>query len=91
MDSKQRTAGPYSVVNGKLFRDGATARIEVKPSEARDMLNSLLQQRDELAAALRLAQYAMRAPLDAWKGEVERKALDAARAALARIDTGDKT
>jgi hypothetical protein len=48
----QRTAGPYSVVNGKLFRDGATARIEVKPSEARDMLNSLLRQRDELAAAL---------------------------------------
>ncbi len=40
------------------------------------------QQRiSELEAALRLAQYAMRAPLDDWKGEVERKALDAARAA----------
>ena len=34
--------------------------------------------------ALELAVQAMRAPLDDWKGELERKALDAARAALAQ-------
>lgn len=33
-------------------------------------------------AALKLAVQAMRAPLDDWKGELERKALDAARAVL---------
>jgi hypothetical protein len=38
---------------------------------------------EELRHALRLAQDAMRAPLDDWKGELERKALDAARRALA--------
>ena len=32
--------------------------------------------------ALETAVLAMRAPLDGWKGEVERRALDAARAAL---------
>lgn len=37
---------------------------------------------DALRAALRLAQDAMRAPLDDWKGNVERRALDAASAAL---------
>lgn len=36
----------------------------------------------QLEAALQQSQHAMRAPLDDWKGEVERKALDAARAAL---------
>lgn len=35
-----------------------------------------------LRAALTLAVQAMRAPLDDWKGECERKALDAAHAAL---------
>ena len=44
----------------------------------------------ELEGALRLAQYAMRAPLDAWKGEVERKALDAARAAFLKATEGVK-
>lgn len=34
--------------------------------------------------ALELAVQAMRAPLDDWKGELERKALDAARKALAQ-------
>lgn len=36
----------------------------------------------ELEAALSLAVDAMRAPLDGWKGEVERQALDVARATL---------
>jgi hypothetical protein len=36
----------------------------------------------ELRQALELAVVAMRAPLDDWKGELERKALDAARAVL---------
>jgi len=54
----QRTAGPYSVVNGKLFRDGATCRLEVPLTLARDGLNayeSAVKQRDELVAALRRA------------------------------------
>jgi len=38
---------------------------------------------EELRHALRLAQDAMRAPIDDWKGELERKALDACRRALA--------
>jgi len=41
-----------------------------------------------LEDALRLAVDAMRAPLDDWKGVVERKALDAARAALAAYEAG---
>jgi hypothetical protein len=36
----------------------------------------------ELESALSKAVWAMRQPLDGWKGECERKALDAARAAL---------
>ena len=35
-----------------------------------------------LRKALELSVQAMRAPFDGWKGELERKALDAARAAL---------
>lgn len=42
-----------------------------------------------LYEALLLAVDAMRAPLDDWKGVVERKALDAARAALAAA-TGEQ-
>jgi hypothetical protein len=38
----------------------------------------------EMYAALKLAIEAMRAPLDDWKGVVERKALDASNAALAK-------
>ncbi len=40
---------------------------------------------DELVAALVLAVRAMRAPLDDWKGELERLALNAASAALAKV------
>lgn len=36
----------------------------------------------ELRDALKLAMWAMRSPLDDWKGECERKALDAAHVAL---------
>ena len=36
----------------------------------------------QLLEALRAAQFAMRAPLDGWKGEVERVALDKARDAI---------
>lgn len=37
---------------------------------------------ERLRTALKLAMWAMRAPLDYWKGECERKALDAAHAAM---------
>ena len=39
-----------------------------------------------LLKALYVAQEAMRAPLDDWKGVLERKALDAARAAIAQAN-----
>ena len=38
----------------------------------------------DLLAALEHARFAMRAPLDGWKGEVERAALDKAGAAIAK-------
>ena len=38
------------------------------------------------AETLRLCQWALREPLDNWKGECERKALDASRAILARLE-----
>jgi len=46
---------------------------------------------EELRHALRLAQDAMRAPIDDWKGELERKALDACRRALAPKAAQDLT
>lgn len=42
----------------------------------------------ELMEALRLAVHAMRAPIDGWKGEVERLALDKANAAIAKATGG---
>jgi len=50
--------------------------------EAADALEQQAAQVEALRAALQLAMWAMRAPLDDWKGECERKALDAAHAAL---------
>lgn len=42
-------------------------------------------QRDALAKAVRKAVFAMRQPLDGWKGEVEAAALAACSAALALL------
>ena len=42
----------------------------------------LEKEEQALRKALELSVQAMRAPFDGWKGELERKALDAARAAL---------
>lgn len=50
-----------------------------------NMTSGLTRQTDTerlMVDALTLAVQAMRAPLDDWKGELERKALDAARAVL---------
>jgi hypothetical protein len=65
------------------------AALRQKHAEYDDMKSLLLGnarnlnlERERLHAALQLAVWAMRAPLDDWKGECERKALDAARAAL---------
>lgn len=51
---------------------------EYTPDELWEALDCI----ERLRAALQLAMWAMRAPLDDWKGECERKALDAAHAAL---------
>ncbi len=50
--------------------------------DAGDTMVDLLAEVVKLRNALTLAVQAMRAPLDDWKGECERKALDAAHAAL---------
>ncbi len=77
-------------------RDQLQARIEELEAETerlRKMFSSSVEASHELAtqnevmrAALLLSVQAMRAPLDGWKGEVERKALDAANVALALPD-----
>ena len=63
--------------------------MDQKHAEYEDMKSLLLGnarnlnlERERLHAALQLAVWAMRAPLDDWKGECERKALDAANAAV---------
>lgn len=50
--------------------------------DAGDTMVELLAEVATMRDALTLAVQAMRAPLDDWKGELERKALDAARAVL---------
>ena len=69
------------------------AALRQKHAEYEDMKSLLLGnarnlnlERERLHAALQLAVWAMRAPLDDWKGECERKALDAANAALGPND-----
>lgn len=42
-------------------------------------------ERDRLREAALVAQWALRAPADEWKGECERKALDALHEALAEM------
>lgn len=56
---------------------------------------ALIKERDALQAkvealrsALLIAQHALRAPIDDWKGEVERKALDAIAGCLAAKEEG---
>lgn len=39
---RNKLTGPFSVMNGLLMRDGATARMQMLPSESRDALNGLL-------------------------------------------------
>ena len=77
----------------RAYRDRLTAEnkrlAEVAAAEMKlregnfDTITRLEDERDRLAAALREAVEAMKAPLDGWKGDVERRALDIARAALA--------
>jgi len=42
-------------------------------------VDKLAAERDALARALRICVWALRQPIDGWKGECERRALDAAR------------
>jgi hypothetical protein len=46
------------------------------------MIHHLEAENAALREALRLSVEAMRAPIDEWKGVVERRALDAAKSAL---------
>lgn len=52
---------------------------------ARSERDTLRAESERLRKALNTAMWAMRQPLDEWKGECERKALDEARAALAEV------
>lgn len=55
------------------------ARLTRERDEAR-------AERDDLRGALHTCLWAMRQPLDGWKGDCERKAMDKANAALAQIE-----
>ena len=66
--------------NTALERSRATYFAE--RNSARDAWRDRVKRCEALEAALTLAVHAMRAPLDDWKGECERRALDAANAAL---------
>ncbi len=49
-------------------------------------MRAMRLENERLRAAIEMSVRAMRAPLDGWKGELERAALDAARDALSTID-----
>lgn len=72
--------GPDDAEIGRQWRENSS--LEKWFPLTAEELARLRKEADELRAALKLAMWAMRAPLDDWKGECERKALDAARAAL---------
>lgn len=62
--------------------DALKAHVEQCPQHP---MSALRAENERLRAALNTAMWAMRQPLDEWKGECERKALDEARAALAEV------
>lgn len=64
-------------------RAGPGRVFDTSPYDDHAELTRLRAECDALRAALLLAREAMRAPFDDWKGELERKALDAANIALA--------
>lgn len=59
--------------NRELIIEAPTLRARLDKAEAEN---------ERLRAALNTAMWAMQQPLDQWKGECERKALNEARAAL---------
>ena len=75
----------WPVGTNLLDADQAKAMFEhcLAPQAApADEIDRLKNEEQALRKALELSVQAMRAPFDGWKGELERKALDAARAAL---------
>jgi hypothetical protein len=91
----KHTPGPWEAfgpVKFTVYGGDPKVRIAVidyctgAPTDEHDANGRLIAAAPDLLAALRLAQEAMRAPLDDWKGEIERKALDAARAAIAKAE-----
>ena len=67
-------------------RDLAQSEYRVWAANNLQELLNVAEGAARLRDALLLAQHAMRAPLDDWKGVLERKALDAAREALMIVD-----
>ena len=59
-----------------------TDALHAKATELHSQILAEAYRLQAVESALTLAVQAMRAPLDDWKGELERKALDAAHAAL---------
>jgi hypothetical protein len=66
----------------KLRDSSARALSEIGAAAPSPQAPQRQEDASELRRVLELAVHAMRAPLDDWKGELERKALDAARAVL---------
>ena len=68
----------------------ADGNITVTVNARADEVAALIAEVERLRAALILSVQAMRAPLDDWKGEVERMALDAAALALGPNDVAER-
>lgn len=60
------------------------AAIRTRIAELEAALAAERERREAAEAVIHTCQWAMRQPLDGWKGECERKALDEARAHFAR-------
>lgn len=61
---------------------GTAAGYRSQAAAYQKACNEAADEIDRLRTALNIAVLAMRAPIDDWKGEVERKALDVARDVL---------
>ena len=82
------------VVAGANTRDSAAKVRQISPEYRSALLDDVeravdreiaeRERREAAEAVIHTCQWAMRQPLDGWKGECERKALDEARAHFAR-------
>lgn len=66
----------------RIAHGQAAMRVPVEATDPDVVLADCQREIERLRAALKTCVWALRQPLDGWKGECERKALDEARDAL---------